>query len=127
MWPFKRVAVMCCWWVRLIIHTDALAGLILMALGFAGLGYAAQRALTMAKKVAPTEEAASVEAAKVEGIVAKVVDTPFVTESLATESSGSGSHEPLSTDKSTQGHESASLNGHGDLEVRHCAAPPIMQ
>ena len=71
--------------------------------------------------------AAAVEAAKVEGIVAKVVDTPLVTESLATESSGSGSHEPLQPDKSTQGHGSASLNGHGDSEVRHCAAPPIMQ
>ena len=118
---------MCCWGALDTIHTDALAGLILMALGFAGLGYAAQRALTMAKRVAPTEEAASVEAAKVEGIVAKVVDMPLVTEPLATESSGSGSHEPLNTDKSTHGHGNASLDGHGDSEVRHCAAPPIVQ
>ena len=50
-------------------------GLILMAIGFAGLGYAAQRALMMAKRVAPTDEAAAVEAAKVEGIVSKVADT----------------------------------------------------
>ena len=46
-----------------------------MAIGFAGLGYAAQRALMLAKRVAPTEEAAAVEAAKVEGIVSKVTDT----------------------------------------------------
>ena len=50
-------------------------GLVLMAIGFAGLGYAAQRALMLAKRVAPTDEAAAVEAAKVEGIVSKVADT----------------------------------------------------
>ena len=52
-------------------------GLILMAIGFAGLGYAAQRALMLAKKVAPTDEAAAVEAAMVEGIVSKVPATCF--------------------------------------------------
>ena len=56
------------------------AGLLLMALGFAGLGYAAQRALFVAKKVAPTDEAAAVEAAKLESIIGKVVDTPLITE-----------------------------------------------
>ena len=50
-------------------------GLVLMAVGFAGLGYAAQRALMLAKRAAPTDEAAAVEAAKVEGIVSKVADT----------------------------------------------------
>jgi hypothetical protein len=108
-------------------HIDALAGLILMALGFAGLGYAAQRALTTAKRVAPTEEAASVEAAKVEGVVAKVVDTPLVTEPLATEPSGSSSHEPLTTDKNSDGSGHASLHRHGDSEVGHRAATPLLQ
>ena len=50
-------------------------GLVLMAIGFAGLGYAAQRALMLAKRVAATDEAAAVEAAKVEGIISKVTDT----------------------------------------------------
>lgn len=58
-----------------------------MAVGFAGLGYAAQRALVMAKKVAPTPEAAAVEAAKVEACVAKVVDTPYITEPASSVSS----------------------------------------
>ena len=58
-----------------------------MAVGFAGLGYAAQRALSMAKKLAPTSEAAAVEAAKVEACVAKVVDTPFITEPSSSVSS----------------------------------------
>ena len=56
-------------------HPVCPTGLVLMAIGFAGLGYAAQRALTLARKVAPTDEAAAVEAAKVEGIVSKVADT----------------------------------------------------
>ena len=58
-----------------------------MAVGFAGLGYAAQRALSMAKRVAPTNEAAAVEAAKVEACIAKVVDTVFITEPSSSVSS----------------------------------------
>lgn len=56
-------------------HLVCPTGLVLMAIGFAGLGYAAQRALMLAKRVAPTDEAAAVEAAKVEGIISKVADT----------------------------------------------------
>ena len=55
-------------------HPVCPTGLVLMAIGFAGLGYAAQRALMLAKRVAPTGEAAAVEAAKVEGIISKVAD-----------------------------------------------------
>ena len=102
-----------------------------MALGFAGLGYAAQRALVMAKKVAPTAEGAAVEAAKVEACVAKVVDTPFITEPSSSVSSVH--REDLRKgSKATNGHAkggavedghshaiSSTVNGYRQPEVQH--------
>ena len=88
------------------------AGLLLMAVGFAGLGYAAQRALTLAKRVAPTVEAAAVEAAKVEACVAKVVDTPYITQPSSSVSSVHREH--LKKGEAAKGHvdENGDQNGH---------------
>lgn len=87
------------------------AGLLLMAVGFAGLGYAAQRALTLAKRVAPTVEAAAVEAAKVEACIAKVVDTPYITQPSSSVSSVH--REDLKKGEPTKGHVDGGQNGHG--------------
>ena len=105
-----------------------------MALGFAGLGYAAQRALVMAKKVAPTQEAAAVEAAKVEACVAKVVDTPYITEPASSVSSvqrddlvkGKEATDRLVKDSAAEqnGHGHAAngtVNGYRQPEVPLCA------
>lgn len=101
-----------------------------MAVGFAGLGYAAQRALMMAKRVAPTDEAASVEAAKVEGVLGKIVDTPLITEPCSSDSEAS-SEDPKNT-KALNGQAGVGQNGHSalnsdpadrhrQLEVRMCS------
>ncbi|CAK0748964.1 hypothetical protein CVIRNUC_001874 [Coccomyxa viridis] len=103
-------------WGAFIFHEDikslpmAVVGLVLMAIGFAGLGYAAQRALMLAKRVAPTDEAAAVEAAKVEGIISKVVDVPLIPEPAS-----STDHEHANGDKSsgaTNGHAVAAQASH---------------
>ena len=104
-----------------------------MAVGFAGLGYAAQRALVMAKKVASTAEAAAVEAAKVEACVAKVVDTPFITEPSSSVSSvhrddirkskeAANAHLKDGADQNGHSHATkGTVHGYRQSEVQHLA------
>jgi len=122
---------------RLLMPVTCYAGLLLMALGFAGLGYAAQRALVMAKRVAPTDEAAAVEAAKIESIIGKVVDTPLITEPSS--SGRDVSRDDIKGSKAVKGYVKESVvqngnghavhgttNGHRRLEVGSCDHTGLM-